>query len=352
VQRLHREFFAHVDNVSSLQSAGPPPRAPPPAGASVATTSNEDRENLRELERQIGTRDNTIRQMQEQMDRVLQDQVIAVTIELSQEDGLVTEQSRRDWLRGQLAEELATALDVDPERIEIIGVYAGEKRSGRTNPSLMLDVSILPALPSSAPEEPVPRTLCSEVLRQASTPHSKLRQSPTLKRAQGAVERGPRDWIDRLRATVLQLQSERQALVDDLDNVATSVQSLRTHKSERADMLSSKNQTLERQVHELSVQLRAEKEARKVQAESLVLQKDTELARMRTTVASLTEQLAGQKASIDQLQYKLGSVQAESRDLRMQAERAETEAASSRNKEQQLQVPTAKRSCPIMCSCF
>lgn len=240
------------------------------------------------MQRQLRSKDSTINSLQQEVDTVLRDQVMALSLLINQDADRISPETQSEWLAGGLSQEIVKALRVHPERIEVIGMHTGQQSAHHREPPLVVDLSILP--PSSE-QEGSASDLYKEFSKQVSSADSRLRNTESLRFVESVSVKAPRDWIDRLRATVFALQEERDALTQDVRQMQANIITLRTHTKERGEDVGERNKALEKQVEELSRKLSVTQEARVLQSESLNLQKETEMTKMKVRVDTLTEQV-------------------------------------------------------------
>lgn len=263
--------------------------------------------------------------LQAELDVVRSKEMAAMTIGLRSDEGPPAEPSERKQLEVRLEREIGGVLNVEPERVEVIGLHKG---------SLKADVTLLP---DPSRQGPTAKQLADALNMQMADAASPLRRSPLLRDTEFIDVKDPHDWIVRLRATVETMQHEKARLAQDLVAAQKDLEATALHKDQRFSHTLQQLQDRERELQRMSREVDSQSEARKLQLESAMAQRNLEESRLRGSVKELTNELEEQEAVARGMRTEVERYQAELQQASAEVRRLEGEVERGRTREAQLQ---------------
>mmetsp|Transcript_70607 Transcript_70607/g.161874 ORF Transcript_70607/g.161874 Transcript_70607/m.161874 type:complete len:1047 (+) Transcript_70607:76-3216(+) len=281
---------------------------------------------IRDLRVSVAERDAAMLLLREELAFCTRNQMAAVSLTLDEDFDRVAEQPHaRAALQDALQQDLARALQVEPTRIEIMGLH---KRGG-----VVVDLCLVPD-----GSEKSSNFLAQEIRRQADDPRSQLHACTSTKRATKVMNRDPHDWIERLRATCDRLGQDNTVLANDLLEATRHVDEVRRHKDARAAQMVARIAELETEVKRLSAEVDAQAQARKLQVEQLTVVRDQEESKMRGSITVLSTEVSSQDKLSRDLKTELQRALIDLNEAGVEVQRLTTELERCKNNEAQIQA--------------
>ena len=263
--------------------------------------------------------------LQAELDVVRSKEMAAMTIGLRANEIPPAEPAERKQLELRLERELGGVLNVEPERVEVIGLHKG---------SLKADVTLLP---DPSRQGPTAKQLTDALNHQMTDSASPLRRSPMLQDTEFIDWKDPHDWIVRLRATVEMMQQEKARLAKDLVAAQKDLEAAALHKDQRFSHTLQQLQRREREVERMTREVDSQSEARKLQLEAAMAQRNMEETRLRGNLKQMTQELDEQEAAMRGMRSEIERCQAELQQASAEVRRLEGEVERGRTREAQLQ---------------
>jgi hypothetical protein len=264
------------------------------------------------------------RALQAELQDMRAKEVVAMTVSLVPDSyhTLPADPPGRKVLEDGLQREFAALLNVNVERVEIIGLHAGACKA---------DINILPhqalsdPIQRASPHAPTAQELTALLIHYCNNPTNE-QDGGLLKRMQSIQLKHPHAWVERLRATMETLQVSKSRLDTELACALKDLQVMAEHKEARHSLLT-------KQLAEAHTEIQRLRREVGVQAEARVVQLDTAIAQRTAEERRLNDENGRVEQDNNMLRAQINAINAKY-ELDLRGLRQELEEAMRMNEQQ------------------